>query len=349
MDGQFQEKREAARHLLAEGLTSTEVQKEIKRAYKEGIGQSTLVKLKKELGLKLGSKDKSTGNGAVALRSLRDAKRPSGKEQFTEVTDVTPAMAIQWLEANTHNRPVRPSFVELYAGDMKDGNWRLTHQGIGFDWNEVLVDGQHRLLAVVRAKVTVRMEVTYNIDPDAIANIDGNILRKTGDQFGLVDGLTNGKRIAATCMVIRNIASNFEYDNAKMTFDQAREIYATYRTGVDWVCSAFGSRRTFGASPMTGAMAYAYPKAPVKANEFTKQVIDGEQLSKKDPAYTLRNYMLLNKFGSSSERRILTIVTLRAFFAYCHDHQLEVIKPALLTLESPTVAKTLQYFHRFYK
>ena len=62
-------------------------------------------------------------------------------------TLVMPEMAREWLTHNTHNRPVSRQTVEQYARDMKAGRWYYTNQGIGFDVNGVMTDGQHRLLA----------------------------------------------------------------------------------------------------------------------------------------------------------------------------------------------------------
>jgi hypothetical protein len=271
------------------------------------------------------------------------------KMQHTELTEVTPEMAEDWLTSNTHNRTVRPAFVETYAADMLAGKWRLTHQGIAFDWDGVLIDGQHRLLAVLKAKRTVLMNVTRNMDPDALANIDGAIGRKVGDQFNLVDGHTDGRRLAATVSVIRDIESAFESKSTKLTFDGARSIYARHKGGVDWALSVFRSRKTFGAAPMTGAMAYAFPRDPGKAARFAEQVIGGEQLTRKDPAYTLRNFLLTTSGGRANERMLLSIITLRAFYAFAHNHELEVIKPALQGPETPAFQKTLAYFRRGHK
>jgi hypothetical protein len=46
---------------------------------------------------------------------------------------------------------------------MRNGGWTLTHQGIAFDENGELVDGQHRLNAVIEANVPVEMNVTTNV------------------------------------------------------------------------------------------------------------------------------------------------------------------------------------------
>lgn len=94
---------------------------------------------------------------------------------------VTPQMAAKWLEGNTHNRPVRTAAVMKYAADMKAGRWRQTHQGIAFDYDGVLLDGQHRLFAVLEADTNVIMQVGYGFDPEGQAFMDSGIHRTVVD------------------------------------------------------------------------------------------------------------------------------------------------------------------------
>ena len=78
----------------------------------------------------------------------------------TDVILVTPEMAAGWLQRNKINRAVRKHAVDHYARQMRLGQWRLTHQGICIDADGNLVDGQHRLEAIVQSQVSVEMMVT---------------------------------------------------------------------------------------------------------------------------------------------------------------------------------------------
>lgn len=80
------------------------------------------------------------------------------------VVDVTPELAARWLKRNPFNRNLVPSRCYRYCQQMELGLWRLTHQGLAFDKNEMLVDGQNRLTAVCMSKKTVRMLVFTNIE-----------------------------------------------------------------------------------------------------------------------------------------------------------------------------------------
>jgi hypothetical protein len=78
---------------------------------------------------------------------------------------ITPAMAQEYLKFNTENyRSINNVRVISYAADMKAGRWQLNGEGIKFDTNGTLIDGQHRLQAIVRAGVPIEMLVIRGIE-----------------------------------------------------------------------------------------------------------------------------------------------------------------------------------------
>lgn len=66
----------------------------------------------------------------------------------TAIIDITPALAREWLKANTDNRPLRSGHVDALRSAFERGEYKQTHQGIAFDDRGVLLDGQHRLQAI---------------------------------------------------------------------------------------------------------------------------------------------------------------------------------------------------------
>lgn len=83
----------------------------------------------------------------------------------TEIITITPEMANEMLSLNMeHNRRLNKDTVRKYARIMRGGGWNLTHQGIAFDTEGHLVDGQHRLHAIVSANVPVEMMVTRGVE-----------------------------------------------------------------------------------------------------------------------------------------------------------------------------------------
>lgn len=110
----------------------------------------------------------------------------------TEVVLVTPLLAKKWLERNTDNRDIRPSVVTGLAESITRGEWVLSHQGIAFAKSGRLLDGQHRLLAIVEANRSVQLVVTRDVDDGAFTVMD------IGTKRSVSDVLNTSKSLAAT-------------------------------------------------------------------------------------------------------------------------------------------------------
>lgn len=82
----------------------------------------------------------------------------------TTIVTITPQLAREWLASNiANNRNINHTRVAAYARTMASNGWNLTHQGIAFDEFGKLIDGQHRLLAIIRADKPVTMMVTRGV------------------------------------------------------------------------------------------------------------------------------------------------------------------------------------------
>jgi len=103
----------------------------------------------------------------------------------TVYMDVNPDQAIQWLEGNVRNRKIDQKWVDYLAAEMLSGRWKTTHQGLAFDRSDTLIDGQHRLWAVIQSGCTIRVAVSYGLDSEDIDNIDDNKPRNKATRMSL--------------------------------------------------------------------------------------------------------------------------------------------------------------------
>lgn len=98
---------------------------------------------------------------------------------------VTPEIATRWLASNTFNRKLRPAKVARYASDMAAGRWTVDASMICFDTQGRLMNGQHRLHAIVASGASIPFVVMRNTPDEAMATMDTGALRTGGDFFGL--------------------------------------------------------------------------------------------------------------------------------------------------------------------
>ena len=114
-----------------------------------------------------------------------------------QLLEITPDLAAEFLGKNIDiNRSARASKVAQFSRDMKAGKWRLTHQAIAFDWNDQLIDGQHRLKAIVKAGIPIKLWVFKNLDPSSFTVIDSGCARSASD-FLKRHGFKNTSTVAA--------------------------------------------------------------------------------------------------------------------------------------------------------
>jgi hypothetical protein len=102
-----------------------------------------------------------------------------------KVVHVTPKLASEWLKKNTANRKPKRAAIDRYGRDMANGDWSLTGEAIIFDTNDVLRNGQNRLLACVESDAAFDAVVMWGVDPNAFKNMDRGALRTNGDVLGL--------------------------------------------------------------------------------------------------------------------------------------------------------------------
>jgi hypothetical protein len=105
---------------------------------------------------------------------------------YTKVQTVTPQQAAIWLDThNRHNRPISEGTVERYTQEIKAGRWKVNGAAIVFGVSKNLLDGQHRLKAVVAANKSIETVVTWGVEDDAFDTIDDGNKRSLADVLAI--------------------------------------------------------------------------------------------------------------------------------------------------------------------
>lgn len=109
---------------------------------------------------------------------------------------ITPELAKAMLQSNTMNRPLKKDQVLFYAEQMAMGKWRCNGEGIIFSDDGILLDGQHRLAAVIKSDTSQEMFVIRGVSKDYFATINTGKVRSSGDVFA-IRGFKNYTNISA--------------------------------------------------------------------------------------------------------------------------------------------------------
>lgn len=115
-----------------------------------------------------------------------------------QIRDISPAIAEEMLATNAdNNRRQSKTLIRQYARDMIAGNWEITGEAIKFDTNGRLIDGQHRLSAVIASKKTVKMAVITGLEPTVIHVLDTGRSRSGQDALTIAGFAENANHVAA--------------------------------------------------------------------------------------------------------------------------------------------------------
>ncbi|MFI5780874.1 hypothetical protein [Nocardia sp. NPDC051570] len=221
---------------------------------------------------------------------------------------MTPQLASEWLERNTGNRPLSRMMVVQLAGAIQRGEWLHTHQGIAFDTNGVLIDGQHRLAAVVRSGVTVRMQVTFDVPPATFSVVDTGRKRSARDILSL-SGEENASYLASALRVHYLYSHNpnavWVGTVSMVTNEQIIEFLQTHPEMRDSVALGRTLNKAFRILVPAAAVGYYLTKTrrpDIDQTTWIDGLESGAHLAEGDPRLMLRNVILRTSAGKSATK-----------------------------------------------
>jgi hypothetical protein len=210
------------------------------------------------------------------------------------VETITPTTAAAWLRANRLNRPVRASHVTFLAREMAEEKWMMNGQAIIISENEDVLDGQHRLLAIIESGATIRSLVIYGVKREAFKTIDTGIVRTAADAIAVFfpgRGVGMSKTVAAAIPWCIGLERGVIIEANKIANADAL-VYVGDHPSL-WQCAAEVSgypadMRVLSQSMATAAYEIFQRRDPDKARDFIQALCTGEMLGHKEPEYILR-------------------------------------------------------------
>lgn len=242
----------------------------------------------------------------------------------SQVMKITPALAESWLMSNTFNRSLSSAVVNKYANDMKSGNWHLNHQGIAFDDCNVLVDGQHRLSAVVKSGVTVDMLVTYGASR---VGVDELRVRSSYDviKFGSLSEWVERDDV----QIAKAIPVIFDGARSNLSTHETLKIAEKYKEGILFCKREFKSNKKGIQSALVRscfAVAF-YHFDEQKLSDMIKSLYSGIITSADDAVVIRAREMILSADFSGATFRYRSAKRLcRAIEAYCNGEKITQLR-----------------------
>lgn len=219
---------------------------------------------------------------------------------------IAPDLALEWLEkTNTNNRKLSQKHVDRLARDMAEGKWVLTHAGIAFGPDDTLLDGQHRLWAIVECGVAVEMFVWRGVELEAMMTIDCGKTRSMADILNIAgaNGEINNHHLATLRAMLAGygnppILSPSETSEALRKYQDAIEFAIKH---LPTVTSARGVNTATTRAVVTRAF---YSVDHTMLASFCRKLTTGVVTSDEECIVVLLRQHLQENRGSSFKQRV---------------------------------------------
>lgn len=237
---------------------------------------------------------------------------PPDVTPHAEVRNVTPALAEAWMKCNTRNRNLSQAHVETIKADLESGNWLLTPDAIAFDDHGVLINGQHRLQAIIESGISAPCIVATGLSHDSFVVTDDGRRRTFGDVLH-IEHIPNWSGVAATVALVMiwtnngdprgtaiRSASNGNRGYRQLTKREKKDLYDLDPKGFQDATAAGNRLASTISLPASwwGAAMYLFTQQDAEdAAEFehmlrTGETSDGTPLRSDHPARQLRESIL---------------------------------------------------------
>lgn len=250
----------------------------------------------------------------------------------TQIENVTPQMAAAYLSKNTNNRPLSKGRVEAYVNAMLRGEWQFNGDPIRFSEDGALIDGQHRLSAIVQSGTEQKVLVIRDLPQSTFQTIDIGAARSAGDLAALVgvknsNVATSGARIY---LVWKQSGSLSVPVSKRPTSAQIIDFVTknpVSERATSYVAGSMFLRRLI--SPSVACFMYlAFSTvSEEKAVEFLNELKEPSSIDWQNPAFLLRERLTQASMGKTKLKRNETIaLIMKAWRSWLNGDSIKQLK-----------------------
>jgi hypothetical protein len=209
-------------------------------------------------------------------------------------------------------RSQKPGRVQELAKMMTLGQWKENGQGLLFDKDGNLIDGQHRCLGCILSGVSIRILVTTGVDSDAVDTIDTGSTRTAVDVLSMTGMSVSLARIASTAVkmemnmrthdnpIVKGRTNAISPASVRQFVETNPVFLNSCQTAGEWFSRSCPVPASYAAYLLYRAR-LTHPKI---ADDFVKTLVTGENLNSDDSRLWIRNRLFremvaIKKTGSA--------------------------------------------------
>lgn len=232
------------------------------------------------------------------------------------IQEITPQLAQRYLQRNTANRPLSIRSIRELADAISNDEWQINGETIKFDEKGNLIDGQHRLNAVINSNRAIKTFVLRDLPTDSFKTIDTGKKRNNADTLGLL-GFSNSAQLAAAARFVLNMQANQLTSSEIVTnirmehfLDENPEILDSVHFVKNAKADSLLSLAIAG-----GLHFLMHQHDEDDAELFFRDLGKGSMLAANDPVFMLREKLLFYKSrqGAKLTRRDTTALVIKAW------------------------------------
>ena len=223
---------------------------------------------------------------------------------FTTIEEITPEIAAVWLDHDTHNRDIRPSNLAKIKRAIQSGRFRLNGESIKVTGASIedpgtVVDGGHRLRAVVETDMPITTVVAWNTPLETQVTVDVGAGRKFADELKW-RGEQRPRDLAAALSALYRFERGDKYAGGQKTpdasFEDLLELLEQHPHIRECVTTIDSMRRAvpIPRGAMSATMYQLWRLSPADANVFFTLLRTGAGLDEGNPILLLRRALEKN-------------------------------------------------------
>lgn len=223
------------------------------------------------------------------------------------VVTITPKQAGALIEhKNNRNRTVVQSRVEQYAADMRRGDWRVNGEAIKVSIDGEVLDGQHRLLAILEADTPIETLLITGLPAEAQESMDQGKARTFGDVLKLRGEKDYYVLAAAVRIVATYERDGIPYSAGYSAAPSNHQLARTLKRNPEIRDSCvFANKRRRGwiNVSLVAALHFLFSSVnPNDADDFFTRLASGENLDASSPIYVLRERLIAEHYSTDDRR-----------------------------------------------
>jgi len=234
------------------------------------------------------------------------------KNMNTKVVKINAEIAAEMLKSNIDNRAETKAHIRFLKSQMDEGKWKFTADPIKISKTGRILDGQHRLMAIIESNTEHDFLICYDLDDEIFDVLDTGKNRSAANVLS-IKGFDSYVAVATlTKMIIRYNsgaysglligAGNYVGGRKSITnqdileFAQSNDLLSYVRFG-----SALNDKCKLLTGTVYAFFYYLFTNIDEEAaNIFFERLVSGVDLTHKDPILYLRN-KLIDDMGANNK------------------------------------------------